>query len=308
MRPKVVHIRGGVYMIDAGYHGRRGVLGTYVVKGEEVAVVDPGPTVSIDGVVKGLRDLGIDLDDVRYVAPTHIHLDHAGGSWRLLELCPGARLYVHPRGAPHMVDPSRLEAAARRLFGEHVDDYGEIRGVTEERVTVSVDGEELDLGGGLRIRVVWTPGHASHHQSYYIPDGKVVILGDAGGIYNRDLDVVIPTSPPPFNPEKAMRSLEKLAALRPEIVCYGHFGFADDAVKRLRAHREQLALWMRVVEEGLKEGAGMRELYDRLRSEDPMLARLPAPGHFGGRAIERSPSVNLLGFVEYFKWLWRGGR
>jgi glyoxylase-like metal-dependent hydrolase (beta-lactamase superfamily II) len=156
-------------MIDSAYHGVRGILSTYLVKGERAMVIDPGPTASIPGVVEGLEQLGVEGEALAYVAPTHIHLDHAGGAWRLLELFRDARLYVHPRGARHMIDPSRLEAAARRLFGDRVDGYGEVRGVPAERVLESEDGEVLDLGG-VTVRVVWTPGHASHHQSYYIPE------------------------------------------------------------------------------------------------------------------------------------------
>lgn len=101
-----------------------------------------------------------------------------------------------------------------------------------------------------------------------------------------------------------MGSLEKLIALEPEIACHGHFGFAEGAVERLNAHKEQLALWMKVVSEGLKEGLGMRELYGRLRAEDPMLRRLSAQMGVEREFVERSPSVNLLGFTEYFRWLW----
>jgi len=292
-------------MIDADYHGRRGVLGTYVVKGEKVAVVDPGPTASIEGVLEGLEELNIELGDIEYIAPTHVHLDHAGGSWKLLEYCPNARLYVHPRGAPHMIDPSKLVESARRLFGDHVDDYGEIRGVREDRIVSSVDGELRDLEG-TKLMAVWTPGHASHHQSYFVPEDSVVLLGDAGGLYNRRTSSVVPTSPPPFNPEQAAESLEKLIALKPKVACYGHFGFAEEAVERLRAHKEQLAIWTRVISEGLKKGLDIGELYERLRKEDPVLRALPAQP-LGTRLEERSPSVNLTGFIEYFKWLWQKG-
>ena len=299
---EVVHIKGSIYMIDAGYHGRRSVLSTYVVKGEKIAIVDLGPTASIEGVIRGLEELNIDLEEVGYIAPTHIHLDHAGGSWMLLERCSNAKLYVHPRGAPHMVDPSRLVESARGLFGDRVDNYGEVRGIPEDRIVNSADGEGLDLGGAKLI-TVWTPGHASHHQSYYVPEDSAVLLGDAGGIYNQRTNSVTPTSPPPFNPEQAMESLEKLIALKPEVACYGHFGFAGDAVKRLRGHREQLALWVKVISEGLKEGLEMKDLYERLRTEDPMLRGMQAQ-RLESRLEERSPSVNLTGFIEYFKWLW----
>jgi len=299
---KIAHVRGKLYMIDAGYHGRRGVLSTYVVKGEKTAMIDPGPTASIKGILNGLEQLNVDPEEVEYVAPTHIHLDHAGGSWKLLEHCPKAQLYVHPRGASHMVDPSRLVESARGLFGDRVNDYGEMRGIPEERIVNSADGEGLDLGG-VKLITVWTSGHASHHQSYYLAGDGAIILGDAGGIYNQRTNSVTPTSPPPFNPEQAMESLEKLIALNPEVACYGHFGFAGDAVKRLRAHKEQLALWVKVISEGLKEGLGMKGLYERLRAEDPMLKGMQAQ-RLESRLEERSPSVNLTGFIEYFKWLW----
>jgi len=285
-------------MIDGDYHGVHGVLGTYLVRGDQTVVIDPGPTVSIPSVVEELKRLSGDPTSLVYVAPTHIHLDHAGGSWRLLELYPDSMLYVHPRGARHMVDPSRLEAAARRLFGERVDDYGEVKGVPADRVMESKDGDVLDLGGAT-VQVIWTPGHASHHQSYFVPEDGVAVLGDAGGFYSAKSGVIMPTTPPPFNPSEAVKSLERLIALGPEVVCYGHFGFAADGVEKLEAYRRQVLLWSRIIEEGLKEGADFDELFRRIRAEDPM-ARLA--GGFSTEQRERSPRVNLLGFTEYFKW------
>jgi len=302
---RVTHVTRSVYMIDAGYHGQTGVLGTYVVKGRKVAVVDPGPAASIEGVLKGLQELNIELGEIEYIAPTHVHLDHAGGSWKLLEYCPNAWVYVHPRGAPHMIDPLKLEESARRLFGDRVDDYGEIRGAPEDRIVNSTDGELLDLCG-KELMAVWTPGHASHHQSYFVPEDSVVLLGDSGGLYNQRTSSVTPTSPPPFNPEQAAESLEKLTALKPKVACYGHFGFVKEAVERLRAHKEQLAIWTRVISEGLRKGLDVGELYERLRREDLML-RAPPAQRLGTRLEERSPYVNLTGFIEYFKWLRQKG-
>ena len=296
-----VHVKGSVHMIDAEYQGVRGVLGTYVVRGERTAVIDPGPMASIPGIIEGLRRLGVERGSLAYVAPTHIHLDHAGGSWRLLELFPEARLYVHPRGAPHMVEPSRLEAAARQLLGDMVDSYGEIKGVPAGRVMESRDGEVLDLGG-VTVQAVWTPGHSSHHQSYLVPEDGVAMLGDAGGLYSAESEMIVPTTPPPFNPPKAVESLERLIALGPELVCYGHFGFAGEGVEKLEAYKRQILLWSRIVEEGLKEGLGLEELYGRIRAEDPMARRA---GGFSADWLEGVLRVSLMGFVEYFKWVER---
>ncbi len=295
----VTHVKGSVYMIDAVYHGVSGVLGTYVVKGERALVIDPGPTASNPAVTEGLKQLGVDAETVAYIALTHIHLDHAGGSWRLLEQFPKAELYVHPRGSNHMVDPSQLEAAARDLFGDRVEGYGEIRGVPAGRLRESKDGDVLDLGE-VSIQVVWTPGHASHHQSYYVSEDRVAILGDAGGFYLPESGAIMPTTPPPFNPPKAVESLDRLIALDPDVVCYGHFGFAGDGVGKLESHKWQILLWSRIVEECMEEGLELEEIYQRIISEDPMAKKA---GEFSAERRERSSLINLIGFVEYFKWV-----
>lgn len=296
---KTTQIAESVYMIDAPFHGQSGVLGTYVVKGESTVIVDPGPTVSIPHVIKGLRKLNIKLGSLKYVALTHIHLDHASGSWKLLEECPSASLYVHPRGSEHMVDPERLVAAARGLFGEAVDRYGDVRGISPEKIVESSDGEKFDLDGAT-VSVLWTPGHSTHHQSFYVTDDEVAILGDAGGFFNLGTGVIMPTTPPPFNPPAAIESLDRLIALKPRYVCYGHFGFAEDAVKKLEAHKSQITTWGRIVEEGLEEGIELGEIYERIRAKDRMAGMT---GKLSEMMQERSSHINLLGFVKYYEWI-----
>jgi glyoxylase-like metal-dependent hydrolase (beta-lactamase superfamily II) len=288
-----------VYLIDAPFHGASGVLGTYLVKGENSIIVDPGPTVSIPSCVMALEGLDVEHNSLSHLAPTHIHLDHASGSWKLMGDYSSAMLYVHPRGLRHMVDPGKLEAAARGLFGDAVEAYGEIRGVPPERVVESKDGEELDLGG-VTVQVLWTPGHSSHHQSYFVPEDGVLIVGDAGGFYDPRTGVIMPTTPPPFSPPKAVESLNRLIALEPHRICYGHFGFACDAVEKLEAHRRQVLLWSRLVEEGTGEGLSLRDIYSRIRTEDPMAMRA---GEFTEDRRERSSLISLIGFVKYFEWI-----
>ena len=290
---------GSVYMIDAPFHGVSEVLGTYVVKGESSMVIDPGPTASLPSIIMGLDELSVFSDSLKFVSNTHIHLDHACGSWQLLENYPSSMLNVHPRGSKHMIDPGKLEAAARGLFGDVVDAYGEIRGVPPERVVESKDGEELDLGG-VTVQVLWTPGHSSHHQSYFVPEDGVLIVGDAGGFYDPRTGVIMPTTPPPFNPLKAVESLDRLIALEPRYTCYGHFGFACDAVEKLEVHRRQVLLWSVLVEEGLDEGLSLRDIYARIRVEDPMAMRV---GEFTEERRERSSLISLTGFVKYFEWI-----
>jgi len=303
MSSEITSITESLGMIDAYYHGRSNVLSTYVVKGEKAAIVDPGPSASLKGVVKGLYDLSVDRKEVKYVLASHIHLDHAGGCWKLLELCPDAMLYVHPKGVSHMLDPSRLVESARGLFGNRVEEYGEVRGIPQDRIVSSEDRQTLDLGEGVGILTVWTPGHASHHQSFFVPRDRAILLGDAGGTYNQQLDVLMPTSPPPFNPELAVQSLEELMGLEPRIACYGHFGFAENAISMLRMHKDQLGLWTEVISRGLKIGRNASELYEDLRQSDFMLRDTPALAGSETELRERTPLTNMRGFVEYFKWL-----
>jgi len=291
-------VADSVHMIDAPYHGARGVLGTYLVRGDLDMLIDTGPASLIPGVLGALEKLGV--DEVRIIGLTHIHLDHAAGCWVMLEAFPRASIHVHPRGAPHMVDPSKLEAAAREAFGDKILEYGEIRGVPAEKVKESVDGETLDLGG-VSLRVVWTPGHSTHSQSYYEPRGRVLFIGDAGGhVFD---DTLIPASPPPYNPVQALESLDRLIGLRPEIVCYSHFGYRRDAERRLRGFREQVELWTEVATEGVKEGLGLTQILGRLREEDPAVRRLMG----SGEASERPVYASLVGFVEYAKWMQKKG-
>lgn len=287
-----------VHLIDAPYQGESGVLGTYIVKGEFSMVVDPGPTVSAPFIIKALGENVVSSELLRYVAPTHIHLDHAAGSWKLLERYTKADLLVHPRGARHMNDPSKLEVRARQLFGDAVSGYGEIGGVPAERVVESQDGQELDLGG-LTVRVIWTPGHAIHHQCYFVPEDEVIIVGDAGGFFSPETGSIMPTTPPPFNPPQAIESLDALIALEPEIICYGHFGSAGNAVEKLEAHRRQIILWSRIAGKGCEEGMNPREIYEKIRSEDPMATLV----EYSPEMRERSPVISVLGFLRYHEWV-----
>jgi len=282
-------------MIDSSFHGDF-VLGTYLVKAAEPVVIDPGPTAMVPGVLDELRRLKV--DSLRYIALTHIHMDHAGGAWRLLESYPDADVFVHPRGAEHLVDPRKLVENATQFFGDRVNKYGEMLPIPPMKITESEDGMVLDLGD-LMLRVVWTPGHASHDQSFFEPDNRILILGDSGGMYSQRLGVILPASPPPFNPQRAVESLDKLIELNPEIVCYSHFGYAYEAVRKLRLYREQVILWDSIVTRAVGDGRNMAEIHERLKDNDPML-RLTLEAERSDSSVFYS---SIVGFVEYAKWV-----
>jgi glyoxylase-like metal-dependent hydrolase (beta-lactamase superfamily II) len=289
-------VSDGVHIIDAPFHGRTGVLGTYVVEGEKVAVIDPGPASQVPGVIEALDQLGV--DEVSKIALTHVHLDHAAGCWMMLEHYPDASLHCHPRGVDHMVDPSKIEAAAREAFGDKILEYGEIRGVPKEKVNVSVDGERLDLIGA-QLQVFHTPGHSSHSQSYYEPGGRVLFAGDAAGHTPDNLGAVIPASPAPYNPVQATESLKRLIDLDPETICIGHFGFHEGAARWLRSFREQVQLWEGIASKGVEEGMSLTDMYLRLLDSDGEAQKLVSRDPEAERHIYSS----LAGFVSYAKWV-----
>ncbi len=271
VEPEILQARPGLYAIDTRPLGVGGFISTYVLLGREVAVIDPGPSCSIPVLIKGLEALGVEPSSVRYVLATHIHIDHAGGAGRLLAWAREAELLVHPRGVKHMADPSRLWEGSKAVLGRLAELYGRIEPVERERISELREGDEVSLAGGPTIQVLETPGHASHHLSFFEPEEGILFSGDSAGVYVRQLDLLIPTTPPPFRLDLALASLEKQAELRPRLLCYTHFAWTDRAVEKLRAHMEQLQLWARVAEEHLEEAD--EELLEALLAEDPELAR-----------------------------------
>jgi glyoxylase-like metal-dependent hydrolase (beta-lactamase superfamily II) len=270
-------------------------LGTYLVVGDISAVVDPGPASQVGVVLDALRSLGVRGAGV--VCLTHIHLDHGAGSWMVLDENPGAYVHCHPRGVPHMVDPSKIKASATEVFGEGIKDYGEIRGLHPDLVKASVDGETMDLGG-VELRVMWTPGHSSHSQSYYEPDGRILFVGDAVGHTPGNLGVFMPASPPPYNPKQALESIENLLTFGAEILCISHFGVFQDAEERLRAFSGQVKLWETLSFKAADEGLDLSGLYGLVLAEDLEVASLVG----SHPELESSVYQSLTGFLSYTRW------
>ncbi|MCW4012102.1 MAG: MBL fold metallo-hydrolase [Candidatus Bathyarchaeota archaeon] len=288
-----------ITVIDAPINGKTGILGTYLVTGEKNAVIDPGPTSQTRGVIDEMRKLGV--KNLDWVLATHIHLDHAGGSWLLLNEYPESMLYCHPKGVAHMVEPSKLRDAAERLFGERILEYGEIRGVQESRVQASRDHEIIDLDG-VTLEVYWTPGHSSHSQCYFEPDSRTAFVGDAIGHTIGDGGPVRPASPPPHNPVQALESIDLIRSLDPETLCVAHFGAYKDPEMYLERISSRTRLWMRLAEKIVDDGMRLDDLVALTMREDHELK-----DHIKGvEGADHSVKPSLLGFYLYAKWVKNG--
>ena len=283
-----------IIVIDIPLSGRTGVLGTYLIEGDKTAVIDPGPTSQAFGVMDILRRRGI--TQLESVLLSHIHLDHGGGAWKIAEEYDSI-IHCHPRGAAHIINPAMLKAGAEQLFGERVLEYGEIKGAPEERVRESKDSEVIDLGG-ITLEVHWTPGHSSHSQTYWEPDSKTVFVGDAvGQVIGKD-GPIIPVSPPPHNPVKAVESIDMILALTPETLCIAHFGPHDNARKYLNRIKKRTTLWEELSVKAAREELSLEDLVSLVKTEDIELIELLK----GQSLVDDAIKGSIQGFWMYGKW------
>jgi glyoxylase-like metal-dependent hydrolase (beta-lactamase superfamily II) len=233
--------------IDLLHAGNPRTVGVYVLEtGQGLSLFDCGPSVCIPALKAGLAERGHELQDVRHLLLSHIHLDHAGAAGVLVREHPELTVWVSEIGAPHLVDPSRLERSARRLYGDTFDAlWGELAPVPQENVRVA--GERV-----VGLECFPSPGHASHHVCYF--DGTTVYAGDAAGVRIQPSREVLPPTPPPdVDVEGWFRTLEEIERRMPERLALIHFGPADDVSRHLAELRERLAKWSERVEQGATE-------------------------------------------------------
>ncbi len=232
--------------IDLRHMGMARAVGVYVVETSDgLALFDCGPASTLETLREGLRGRGLELTDIRHLLLSHIHLDHAGAAGTIVREHPSLEVHVSSVGAPHLVDPSRLEASARRLYGELFDQlWGELAPVPEANVRVV--GERV-----LGLDCFPTVGHAKHHVSYLHEDGTLY-AGDAAGVRIVPGRYVVPVSPPPdFDPEGWHRTIDEMERRAPDRLALIHFGIVEDVPWHLATLREELDRWTERV------GAGM---------------------------------------------------
>lgn len=247
-------------------------IGSYLLIGKYIAIVDPGPTVAIPGLMSALSETGIKPEEVTYLILTHVHLDHAGGTGEAMKHLPYARVLAHDRALPHLINPENLWNASRKTLGDLALKYGVVEPIPENRIAPAVDGMKLDLGNGVELEIYWTPGHAIHHLSLLERSQSILIAGEAAGVC---LDGSMrPATPPPFKLDVTLASVEKLITLKPQKLCYGHFGCYDDGVYRLRYYHEKLRNWHEIIRSESAKGRSPEEMLSTIRSIDNDLAYL----------------------------------
>jgi len=270
---RVTKLERHIDLIDVETAGLENFIASYVLRGKIAAIVETGPTSSVPNLVSGLEGLSVKLEDVAYVCVSHIHLDHAGGAGTLLKSLPNAKVVVQQRGAPHLANPEKLWQQSRDVLGKIAQFYGEPEPVPLERIIAADDGMTFDLGKGIKLKVVETLGHASHHQSYFETLGNGLFPGDAAGMYMKEFDAIAPTTPAPFRLDTALASLDRLISLKPRALYYSHFGEASDPVAKLEAYAEQLRLWGKIAKQGVEEKQSLRQVSQKIIREDRQIRK-----------------------------------
>jgi len=272
-------------------------IGCYVIGRERVALVDVGPSSCFQNLIHGLTRLGIALTNVEYIFITHIHADHAGGLGRILGVMPRAKVVVHEKGKRHLVNPKKLWEGTKEILGELASKYGTMYPVPEERILTPAEGEIYKVNEDTELEVLFTPGHASHHLSFMEGKRGILFAGEAGGVYT--LGRIRPSTPPPFDLDQMLSSIDKLVRLRPSLLCYAHFGCVTDTIDKLHFYKNQLNLWREVIFDGINRGESSSKIWDKLLSQDEDCDYI-VKSSFGER--ERRFLLNSLdGFEQYLQ-------
>ena len=296
-----------LYQVELETGGIHHLICSYIITGPKPMLVEAGPTNSVPNLLSGIDELGLKREAIKYVAITHVHLDHGGGAGTLLNYLPEAKVLVHPRGMPHLIDPERLWSSSQSVLGFVSEIFGKPEPVPKERI-IPVTESTFDIGDGTKLTATETIGHASHNLSFQEGFNGGIFPGDAAGTYLTDCNVVVPTTPPPFYLEEALASLDKLISLNPTALYFSHFGKASNAIKRLEDYKVQLQLWADVAIEGVKENLSLEEIRDRIIAEDQVMTKI-ADYIRTHRIYSKTVLENCVrGFVEYAKLKQRRGQ
>ncbi|MDP8976428.1 MAG: MBL fold metallo-hydrolase [Actinomycetota bacterium] len=257
-------IGDGVLQIDTRLGGWDRVTAAYLVDGPEPVLVETGSRSSLPSLLAELEALGVGASDLAGVVVTHIHLDHAGGVGDVARLFPRATVYVHPAGARHLADPSRLVDSAARVYGDLLDGlYGRLEPTPAERVRALDDGAEVRVGPERVLTTVHAPGHAKHHLGLQDSASGILFTGDAAGVCLPDAGTLRPATPPPdFDPVQAHASLERFEERSPPALAFAHYGLVPDATTALDQAAEALRRWTAVAEEAWQEGRDIATAFE----------------------------------------------
>lgn len=290
--------------IDLNWTGRPKSIAAVLVQSDGVnALIDPGPTSTLETLRAGLQRHGLRVQDLNAILLTHIHLDHAGAVGSLVKENPKLDIFVHEFGAKHMADPAKLLASAGRLYGAEMDRlYGAVLPVPKENLRALTGGETVSVGA-KKFSILYTPGHASHHVTFWDSQEGVAFVGDVGGITVEGHTFIMPATPPPdIDLELWNKSLDAILALRPAKLFLTHFGYQHEPEAHAARYREKLASWTalakKLLESGKTEEEAGKEFVDAVAGETKKAVSGPDADHY---IFNGGLYLSWLGLLRYIK-------
>ena len=260
----VERVGPGVWEIDTLLGGWERMTAAYLVEGPEPVLVETGSRSSVPNLMAALDSLGVGPPDLAGVVVTHIHLDHAGGVGDVARSFPDATVYVHPAGARHLADPSRLVSSAARVYGDALDGlYGRIEATPADRIRPLEDGQTVRVGPDRTLTAVHAPGHAKHHMGVHDSGSGILFTGDGAGVCLPDAGVLRPATPPPdFDLDQSFHSLRRFAERSPAAVAFAHYGLVPDAELVLDEAVDALRRWAAVAEQAWRRGEDLAQAFE----------------------------------------------
>jgi len=282
-----------LYYLDTGMYDTDEYGAVYIYDSARPAIVDTGIGTHYERILDALDELDIAREDVAVIAPTHVHLDHAGGAGFLAEECPNAEVMIHEIGAPHLVDPSRLVEGTKAAVGDQWEFYVEPKPVPEVRVVELNAGDEINLGDH-HLEVYHAPGHAPHQTIFYDRDDDAAFVADAAGIWVPAVETIRETSPPPnFDLDQCLADLETIRDLDPDVLLYPHFGPREYEPGVMDEYADELTEWVETVE------AKYEEFGDAEAVEDHFAEQAEMVDLWGERKASEEARLNVRGVVTY---------
>jgi glyoxylase-like metal-dependent hydrolase (beta-lactamase superfamily II) len=260
----------GVIQLDTLLGGWERITAGYLIEGDEPVLVETGSQSSVPALLAALEAHGVGAADLKGVAVTHIHLDHAGGVGDVARVFPNATVYVHEKGARHLADPSRLVRSAALVYGDLLDQlYGRLDPTPVERIHVLEDGEDIRISPNRVLTTVDSPGHAKHHLALHDSESGILFAGDAVGVRLPDAGVLRPSTPPPdFDLEQAITSLHKFADRNPSGVALAHYGLVPSPLDTLHEAEGTLRRWAEVAEAAWRDDRDIATALDEAFGAD----------------------------------------
>jgi glyoxylase-like metal-dependent hydrolase (beta-lactamase superfamily II) len=298
---KIKNLEPDVILIDLDpAPGFESLFGAYIIRSDKIAIIDVGPASSLPNLFSALEILKIDPKDIDYLLCSHIHLDHTGGLGAAMKSLPNSISIVHERGADHLVDPSRLWENSLRALGDLAKNYGKPEPVPRERLVTAKDELIIDLGG-VSLDVLLTPGHASHHISFFEKKTRRLFVGEAAGINLASFGGLHPASPAPFDLKQSLSSIDKMIAVNPGKIYYAHFGSEENGLHQLNLFKQQLVLWGTTISQHLDDNLEWQEIFAEIVAKKPSLGKIYNLSAHRQSSLFTFIKNDILGYQNYLR-------